>query len=122
MDAKRCPLIVASLFSNCLLIAACVSPGHPWSYVDGVLLSTMGIRHRRVCISRHPLTHVRPPWSISTPSLVNITLHPASHSSATATKLCNIFGMQYPRVAACGSDDNASSSVLVVFMWLPLGT
>eukprot|EP00957_Ditylum_brightwellii_P109290 8336537-Ditylum_brightwellii.AAC.1 len=70
----------------------------------------MGIRHRRVCVSCHPLALVCPPWSISTPSLVNITLHQALHSSATATKLCNIFGMRYPRVAACRSDDNASSS------------
>eukprot|EP00957_Ditylum_brightwellii_P060319 4580591-Ditylum_brightwellii.AAC.1 len=81
----------------------------------------MDICHRRVCVSCHPLTLVRPPWSISTPSLVNITLHPASHSSATATRLCNIFCMRYPRFAACGSDDNASCSVLVVFMWLLLG-
>ena len=81
----------------------------------------MGIRHRRVCISCHPRTIVLSLWSISTPSLVNITLHLASHSSATATRLCNIFGMRYPRVAACRSDDNASCSVLVVVMWLPLG-
>eukprot|EP00957_Ditylum_brightwellii_P007029 531937-Ditylum_brightwellii.AAC.1 len=81
----------------------------------------MGILHRRVCISHHPLMHVLPPWSISTPSLVKITLQPALHSSATATRLCNIFGMQYPRVAACRSDDNTSCSVLVVCMWLPLG-
>eukprot|EP00957_Ditylum_brightwellii_P088354 6730233-Ditylum_brightwellii.AAC.1 len=81
----------------------------------------MGIRHRCVCVSRHPLMLVLPPWSISTPSLVNITLHLASHSSATATRLCNMFGMRYPCVAACGSDDNASCSVWVVVMWLPLG-
>eukprot|EP00957_Ditylum_brightwellii_P164966 12560356-Ditylum_brightwellii.AAC.1 len=81
----------------------------------------MGICQRRVCVWHHPLTLVLPPWRMSTPSLVNITLHPASHSSATATRLCNIFSMQYPHVAACGSDDNASCSVSVVVMWLPLG-
>eukprot|EP00957_Ditylum_brightwellii_P046507 3529644-Ditylum_brightwellii.AAC.1 len=80
----------------------------------------MGIHHRCECVSCHPLTLVCPPWSISTPSLVNITLHLALHSSATATKLCNIFCMQYARVTDCRSDDNASSSVLVVVMWLPL--
>eukprot|EP00957_Ditylum_brightwellii_P149684 11398647-Ditylum_brightwellii.AAC.1 len=74
----------------------------------------MGILRRHVCIFRHPLTHVLPPWSIFTPSLVKITLQPASHNSATVTRLCNIFGMQYPCFAACGSDDIASCSVLVV--------
>eukprot|EP00957_Ditylum_brightwellii_P093731 7136913-Ditylum_brightwellii.AAC.1 len=64
----------------------------------------MGILHRRVCISLHPLTHILPPWSISTHSFVKITLHPALHNSATATRLCKIFGIRYPRVAACGSD------------------
>eukprot|EP00957_Ditylum_brightwellii_P125285 9549561-Ditylum_brightwellii.AAC.1 len=91
------------------------------SCVDGVLLSMMGIHHRHVCVFCHPLMLVLPPWSISTPSLVNITLHPASHSSATATRLCNMFGMQYPCVAVFGSDDNSNCSVWVVVMWLPLG-
>eukprot|EP00957_Ditylum_brightwellii_P120197 9171945-Ditylum_brightwellii.AAC.1 len=69
-------------------MAACVNPGHPWSGVcsgDVASLSTMGIRHSLVVLSVHPLTSVLS--SLLTTTLVgsNITRHPASQSSATAT-------------------------------------
>eukprot|EP00957_Ditylum_brightwellii_P022687 1711024-Ditylum_brightwellii.AAC.2 len=49
-------------------------------------LSTMGTCHNWLLLSLHPQSTVLPPFTTSTSSGPNVTLHPTLQSSVTATR------------------------------------
>lgn len=98
-----------------LKIRPLVGSDTSWS-VDGMIRlppsEVMGMRQSRFVGSIHPLPIISPSNSISTPS----TKPPASHISATETRLCALYGTRNPRRICCGQCSSISSIVFVVVM------